>query len=208
VTIGVLSALRRGSALDNILSAVAVAGFAIPQFWLGLVLVLVFAVGFRGWGLPSLPAGGAYDPVFGGDPLDRLAHLILPALTLSFLYVSIWSRYARSSMLAVIAKDYVRTARAKGISELQVVMRHELRNAVIPLITLIGLELPRLVSGTLVVEVIYAWPGIGRFTYERALSYDYTAVMGVTTFAAVVVVAGSILADFLYSVANPQIAAG
>lgn len=203
--VGVVSAVNRGKAADKFFSAVAVAGFAVPQFWLGLMLILLFAVGFRSWGLPALPSSGAYDPVSGGGIGDRLIHLILPAATLSFLYLSIWSRYIRSSMLGVLSQEYVRTARAKGVSERGVLVRHALRNALMPLVTLIGLELPRLVSGALVIEVIFAWPGVGRFAYERALAYDYTAVMGVTTFVAAMVVLGSILADFAYGVIDPRI---
>jgi peptide/nickel transport system permease protein len=134
-----------------------------------------------------------------------LVHQIQPALTLSFLYLSVWSRYIRSSMLGVLSQEYVRTARAKGLAERRVLVRHALRNALMPLVTLIGLELPRLISGALVIEVIFAWPGVGRFAYERALAYDYTAVMGVTTFVAAMVVLGSILADFAYGVIDPRI---
>src|SRR5207245_2394002 len=115
--------------------------------------------------------------------LDRVEHLILPATVLSFFYTSTWSRFIRSSMLEVLSQDYIRTARAKGMSERRVVYLHGLRNALIPLVTLIGLELPGLVSGGLVVEVVFGWPGIGKLAFERALQYDYTTVMGVTFFA-------------------------
>jgi peptide/nickel transport system permease protein len=203
--VGVICAVNRGRLADKIFSAVAVVGFAVPQFWLGLMLILVFAVGFRAWGLPALPSSGAYDSVYGGDLADRFVHLLLPAITLSFLYLSVWSRYVRSSMLGVLSQEYVRTARAKGLDERAVLVGHALRNALMPLVTLIGLELPRLFSGALVIEVIFAWPGIGRFAYERALSYDYTAVMGVTTFVAIMVVLGSILADLTYGLLDPRI---
>jgi peptide/nickel transport system permease protein len=203
--VGVASAVNRDRFADKFLSGVAVAGFAVPQFWLGLLLILLFAVGFRAWGLPALPSSGAYDPVSGGGLGDRFVHLILPAVTLSFFYLSVWSRYVRSSMLGVLSQEYVRTARAKGVHEQTVLLRHALRNALMPLVTLIGLELPRLVSGALVIEVIFAWPGIGRLAYERALAYDYTAVMGVTTFVAAMVIFGSIMADFLYGVLDPRI---
>lgn len=203
--VGIVSALNRGRGLDKAFSVVAVAGFAIPQFWLGLLLILVFAVGFRSWGLPALPSGGALDQLNGGDFMDRLAHLVLPAVTLAFVNLSVWSRYVRSSMIGVLSQDYVRTARSKGLGEFRVVVGHALRNAGLPLVTLIGLELPRLVSGSLVVEVIYGWPGIGRYAYQAATSFDYTAVMGVTTFVAILVVFGSLLADLFYSVLDPRI---
>jgi peptide/nickel transport system permease protein len=205
IPLGVLGALRRGSKLDHFFTALSVGGVAVPQFWLGLMLVLVFSVKFHDWGLPFLPQTGVATPFSGGDLFDRLAHLVMPATVLSFVYLAIWSRYTRSSMLEVLSQDYVRTARAKGMSERRVTALHALRNAVIPLVTLIGLELPGLVSGALVVEAVFSWPGIGLLAYQRALAYDYTMVLGVVTFAAVLVVLGNLLADVLYAVVDPRI---
>jgi len=206
IPLGVTGALRRGSKIDHALTAMSVAGFAIPGFWLGLLLILVFSVQLEAWGLPFLPSGGVVSPgTGGGDLLDRFVHLIMPGTVLSFVYLSIWSRFTRSSMLEVLSQDYVRTARAKGMSERRVVYLHALRNAVIPLVTLVGLELPSLVSGGLVVEVVFSWPGIGRLLYERALQTDYTTVLGITTFAALLVVAGNLLADVLYALLDPRI---
>jgi peptide/nickel transport system permease protein len=209
IPLGVTGALRRGSKIDHALTALSVGGFAIPAFWLGLLLILIFSVQLESWGLPFLPSGGVTTPgLGGGDLLDRLAHLILPATVLSFVYLSIWSRFTRSSMLEVLSQDYVRTARAKGMSERRVVYMHALRNAVIPLVTLVGLELPALVSGGLVVEVVFSWPGIGKLLYERAIQTDYTTVLGITTFAALLVVAGNLLADVLYALLDPRIRYG
>jgi len=206
IPLGITGALRRGSKIDHALTAMSVGGFAIPAFWLGLLLILVFSVQFEAWGLPFLPSGGVITPgTGGGDLLDRLVHLIMPATVLSFVYLSIWSRFTRSSMLEVLSQDYVRTARAKGMSERRVVYLHALRNAVIPLVTLVGLELPALVSGALVVEVVFSWPGIGKLLYERALQTDYTTVLGITTFAALLVVGGNLLADVLYALLDPRI---
>jgi peptide/nickel transport system permease protein len=205
IPLGVLGALRRGGKLDHFLTFLSVAGVAVPQFWLGLMLVLLFAVKFHDWGLPFLPSSGTATPFTGGDPLDRLAHLILPATVLSFFYLAIWSRYTRSSMLEVLSQDYVRTARAKGMSNRRVTYVHALRNAIIPLVTLVGLELPGLVSGALVVEAVFSWPGIGLLVYQRALAYDYTMVLGVVTFAAVLVVVGNLVADLLYAAVDPRI---
>src|SRR5713226_4796028 len=197
---------RLPATLELALTAMPVAGFAIPAFWLGLLLILVFSVQLEAWGLPFLPSGGVTTPgTGGGDLLDRFVHLIMPATVLSFVYLSIWSRFTRSSMLEVLSQDYVRTARAKGMSERRVVYLHALRNAVIPLVTLVGLELPALVSGGLVVEVVFSWPGIGKLLYERALSTDYTTVLGITTFAALLVVGGNLLADVLYAFLDPRI---
>ena len=205
IPLGTLAALRRGSLLDNALTTLSVAGFAIPQFWLGLVVILLFSVSFEAWGLPWLPAGGALSPIGGGDVVDRVTHLALPASVLAFLYLSIWSRYTRSSMIEVLSQDYVRTARAKGMSERRVVFGHALRNALLPLVTLVGLELPGLVSGSLVVEVVFSWPGIGRLAYDRALQYDYTTVLGITTFVTALVILGNLTADVLYAVLDPRI---
>jgi peptide/nickel transport system permease protein len=178
---------------------------AVPQFWLGLMLILVFSVTFEHNGWPWLPSGGVTSPFGGGDLGDRLLHLIMPATVLSFFYLSLWSRFTRSSMLEVLSQDYIRTARAKGMSERRVVYLHGLRNALIPLVTLVGLELPGLVSGGLVVEVVFSWPGLGRLAFERALQYDYTTVMGIVFFVTLLVVAGNLLADVLYAVLDPRI---
>ncbi len=208
IPVGVIGALRHGSKTDHAMTVVSVAGFAVPQFWMGLLLILIFSVTLEQHGLPWLPSSGAYSAVNGGDFFDRLEHLILPATVLSFFYISTWSRFIRSSMLEVLSQDYIRTARAKGMSERRVVYLHGLRNALIPLITLVGLELPGLVSGGLVVEVVFGWPGIGKLAFERALQYDYTTVMGVTFFATLLVIAGNLLADLLYGVLDPRIRYG
>jgi peptide/nickel transport system permease protein len=205
VPLAVLAARRRGSALDHGLTGLSVAGVAVPSFWLALVLILVFAVQFSQWGLPALPSGDAASALGGGGPLDRLTHLVLPAAVLAFGYLAIWSRYTRSSMLEVLSQDYVRTARAKGMGERRVVYVHGLRNAVIPLVTLIGLELPNLFAGGAITEIVFSWPGIGRLALESALSHDYTTVMAITTFTALMVVGGNLLADVLYAVLDPRI---
>lgn len=205
IPLGLTGALRRGSKLDHLLTGVSVGGFAVPQFWLGLMLILLFSVTFKAWGLPWLPSGGRESTIAGGDPLDLLGHLIMPATVLSFFYLSIWSRFVRSSTLEVLSQDYVRTARAKGMPERRVVYLHALRNSIVPLVTLVGLELPGLFAGGLVVEVVFSWPGIGLMAYERAKGYDFTMVMGVTTFVAILVVFGNLLADLLYAVLDPRI---
>jgi peptide/nickel transport system permease protein len=205
IPFGIIGALRHGSKTDHAMTVVSVAGFAVPQFWMGLMLILLFSVTLEQHGLPWLPSSGAYSAVNGGDFFDRVQHLILPATVLSFFYISTWSRFVRSSMIEVLSQDYIRTARAKGMSDRRVVYLHGLRNALIPLITLVGLELPGLVSGGLVVEVIFGWPGIGKLAFERAVQYDYTTVMGVTFFATMLVIAGNLIADLLYGVFDPRI---
>jgi peptide/nickel transport system permease protein len=205
IPIGVMSALRRGSRLDNLLTGVSVAGFAVPQFWLGLMAILLFSVTFKGWGLPWLPSGGQQSTIGGGDPMDLVAHLLLPATVLSFAYLSIWSRFVRSSTLEVLSQDYMRTARAKGMTERRAVYVHALRNSIVPLVTLVGLELPGVLAGGLVVETVFSWPGVGLLTYESAKSYDFTMVMGATTFVALAVVLGNLIADLLYAMLDPRI---
>jgi peptide/nickel transport system permease protein len=206
IPVGVIGAVRRGSKVDHTLTAVSVAGFAIPQFWLGLILILIFSVQFQKWGLPSLPQSGQQSVVGGGGLLDRLAHLVMPATVLSFFYVATWSRYLRSTMIEVLSRDYIRTAMAKGMPRRRAVLVHGLRNGLVPLVTLIGLTLPYLVSGALVVEIVFGWPGIGLFAYQRALDFDYTTVLGVTTFVAFLVVIGSLLADLAAMALDPRLA--
>jgi peptide/nickel transport system permease protein len=205
IPLGVAGALRRGTIVDHLTTALSVAGVAVPAFWLGLLLILVFSVSFHAWGLPWLPSGGAFDPADEADVGARLLHLVMPATVLAFGYLAVWSRYTRSSMLEVLAQDYVRTALAKGMSGRRMVAVHALRNAVAPLITLIGLELPTLVGGAAVVEIVFGWPGIGQLALERALDHDYTTLMGLATFTGIAVVAGNLVADVLYAVVDPRI---
>ena len=205
VPLGVAGALRRGSLIDHLATTVSVAGVAVPAFWLGLLMILVFSVTFHAWGLPWLPSGGAFDPADEGSVAGRLLHLVMPAIVLSFGYLAVWSRYTRSSMLEVLSQDYVRTALAKGMSHRHMVYVHALRNTVAPLITLIGLELPTLVGGAAVVEIVFGWPGIGQLALERALAHDYTTLMGLATFTGVAVVIGNLLADVLYAVTDPRV---
>ena len=205
IPLGVIGALRRGSSIDNLFTFLSVAGVSIPSFWLALLMILLFSVSFHAWGLPWLPSGGAQSSFLGGDPIDRITHLLMPATCLAFVYIAIWSRFTRSSMLEVLSQDYVRTARAKGMSERRVTYLHALRNSLVPLVTLVGLELPGLVGGGAIVEIVFSWPGIGRLALERALQYDYTVVLGLTTFAALLVVAGNLLADVLYALLDPRI---
>jgi peptide/nickel transport system permease protein len=129
----------------------------------------------------------------------------MPAVALAFLHLAVWSRFVRSSMIEALSQDYIRTARSKGLAERTVVYRHALRNAVLPLVTLLGLEVPALIGGGAVIEIVFSWPGIGRLAVDRALRSDYTTVMGLTTFTAVLVIIGNLLADLLYAIFDPRI---
>lgn len=208
IPIGVYAARHRGGVIDNLLTGLSVAGVAVPGFWLGLLLILLFSVGFTEWGLPSLPASGAVSSVGGGGILDRVTHLILPASVLAFSYLAIWSRYMRSSMIEVLEQDYVRTAWSKGMRARRVIYVHALRNAVLPLITLVGLELPNLFAGSAVIEIVFSWPGLGWQAYQSATQHDYTVVMALTTFTALMIVVGNLAADLLYGTLDPRIRLG
>jgi peptide/nickel transport system permease protein len=205
--IGIAGARRRGSRTDHVLTVASVAGVAIPQFWLGLLLVWFFSLRLRAWGLPSLPSSGAASAISGGGVGDRVAHLVMPTVVLSFTYLAIWSRYLRSNMIEVLGQDYIRTARAKGMTRRRVVYVHALRNAAVPLVTLIGLELSAFFSGALIVEVVFNWPGIGLLLYQRAVQYDYTSVLGIVTVGAVVVIVGNLIADLAYAALDPRVRA-
>lgn len=205
IPIGVLAAVRRNSVFDRFANLFAVAGWAIPTVWLGLMLILLFAVKFREWGLPYLPVGGQTDLRTGGGFWDQIEHMILPVVALAIPSIASWIVYIRASMLEVIQQDYIRTAKAKGLTERAVNMRHGFRNALLPLITLVGLEIPAIFGGSLVIENVFAWNGMGRLTIDAVNEKDYTVVMGTTIFFSVLVVFGNLIADILYSVADPRI---
>ncbi len=205
VPVGVIAALRRNSWFDHLTTILSTFGQSIPAFWLGLMLVIVFAVQFKVWGLPSLPSGGTQTLPNGGDLPDRLKHLILPVAALAVAQMATWARYIRSQMLEVIRQDYVRTARAKGLPDQAVIMRHAFRNAVLPLITLVGLTIPNLFGGAVIIEAIFGWPGIGSLVISAAGNRDYTVVMGTVLFISIVTVLSNLLADICYGIADPRI---
>jgi peptide/nickel transport system permease protein len=205
IPIGVYAAIKRNSWFDNTSTAVAVAGYSVPTFWLALMLVLLLAVKFKEWGLPSLPAGGAYDLRGGGGLFDRIEHLILPAFTLAFVQAAYWMRFVRSQMLEVLSQDYMRTARAKGLDDRLVIYRHGLRNACLPLVTLLGLTIPELFAGALIIEQIFSYPGMGELAFSAALDKDYPLIMGTVLVASVLVLVGNLLADVVYSLVDPRI---
>jgi peptide/nickel transport system permease protein len=205
ITLGVVTAVKQYSVLDHLVTGVAFFGIAIPSFWLGLMLLIVFAVQFRLWGLPYFPAGGMFDLDVGPTFAQIAWHLVLPAVTVATVSTATYIRYIRAAMLDVLGQDYVRTARAKGLSEQTVLVRHALKNASLPLITLMGLDLPRLISGSVVAESIFAWPGMGRLFWEHAEKTDVPVLMAVMLFAALLVVIGNLLADVGYAVLDPRV---
>jgi peptide/nickel transport system permease protein len=198
--IGVIAAVKQYSWFDNITTVFSTAGISLPSFWLGLMCILIFAVKLR-W----LPPGGV---VTIGQPFsvtDLLRHLVMPAFVLATISIAGWSRYIRGSMLEVIRQDYVRTARAKGLRERLVILRHALRNALIPVATLMGLSIPNLVGGALITETIFSWPGIGRLAWHATTKRDYPIIMGVVVMATVMVIFGNLAADIAYGILDPRI---
>lgn len=190
VSAGIVSAIRPYSVLDTAVMLVALAGLSMPVFWSGLMMIVVFAV-WLGW----LPAVGTGTPV----------HLILPAVTLGMATAAIIARMTRSSMLEVLRSDYIRTARAKGLAEPSVVNRHAFRNALIPVITVVGLQMGTLLSGAVLTETVFAWPGIGRLLVEGILTRDYPIVQASVLVVALAFVLVNLLVDLLYAVVDPRI---
>ena len=203
IAVGVLQATR-GGRLDTALSVASVTLFALPGYWLGLMLVMLFTYRLR-W-LPAFGAAG-FDADFlapSARAADRLRHLALPLATLTLVGIGGTARFVRGAMLDVIGAPYITVARAKGISEARVTLRHVLRNALIPVLTLLGLSLPALFSGAVFIEAIFAWPGVGRVLVEAVQARDYPVVMAATAVSAVLVVLGNLLAEVLVSWADPR----
>ena len=206
IVLGVYTAVHQYSVADNVVTTIAFIGISIPSFWLGLLLLLIFfAVQTRSMGLPYFPAGGMYDLAVGPTVPQVLWHLVLPSITLATVVTAGYIRYIRASMLEVIGQDYVRTARAKGLAERVMLRRHAFKNAAIPLVTLMGLDLPRFLSGAVVVESIFAWPGMGRLFWEEAQRTDIPVLMAVLVFSSAMVVIGNLLADVGYAYLDPRI---
>jgi peptide/nickel transport system permease protein len=200
IPIGVLSAIRQYSWIDYLATGISFFGVSFPNFFAGLVAIYVFSLTL-GW----LPTGGLETIGAGFSLSDRIDHLLLPGMVLAFREVGVLVRYTRSSMLDVIRQDYVRTARASGLSEWSVTFRHALRNALLPLITMLGLMIPRLFAGVVIIEQIFQWPGMGRLAIEAILGRDYPILMGLTLCSAVVVLVGNLTADILYAIVDPRI---
>jgi peptide/nickel transport system permease protein len=206
--LGVVQAVRRGTATDVVVGNASLFLYSVPTFWLGLVLLLVFAQRLQ-W----FPVGGVTDAVlyptlsWAGKMADRLWHLALPALTLGLVGAAGTARYQRAAMLEAWNYDFVRTARAKGVGERRVILRHVLRNALLPVITLFGLALPFLLTGAVLIESIFSWPGMGRLAATAIFQRDYPLVTATAIVAAALVAAGSLVADLLYYAADPRVRA-
>jgi peptide/nickel transport system permease protein len=205
IVIGTIQAVRQYSLLDSGLSVVLLFFYSMPSFWLALMLMLTLGM-MLGWFPVSAPFSSEYEFLsFGGRIVDRARHLALPTLSLALVLTAGIARYMRGSVLEVVRQDFVRTAHAKGLPERTVVFKHALRNALIPIITLLGLYLPFLFSGTVFIETIFSWPGMGRAIVTAIFQRDYPLVMATTFFFATMVVLANLVADVLYAVVDPRI---
>jgi peptide/nickel transport system permease protein len=207
IPVGVISAIKQYSFFDITVTTLSFMGQAIPEFWLGMILIIVFYTWLQNpvTGDPLLPAGGMKSLDTGFSVLDRVNHLILPVTMGAVGWVAWYSRFLRSGMLDVIHQDYIRTARAKGLSERLVMFRHALKNAVIPLVTIFALDIPYIFAGSLYVEMIFSWPGMGRLYYQAATGRDYPLLMAILIIASGFTVIANLMADIAYGYLDPRI---
>ena len=219
IPIGILSAVRRNTVVDQTVRVVSVLGVSMPVFWVGLVAILIF-YSWLGWAPspgelsaelsppPFVTGSVIADAAFAGEwtvLFNAVRHLILPATVLSFYGVGLITRMVRGSMIDVLGEDYMRTARAKGLPTVSVLLRHALRNGLIPIVTVVGLNLGHLLSGSVVVETVFAWPGLGRYAFETAMSIDFAAIMGFGMVVTVVYLLMNLLVDTAYVVIDPRL---
>ncbi|MFF2910764.1 ABC transporter permease [Paenibacillus sp. NPDC057934] len=200
IPVGILSAVKQNTKFDYIMTGLSFIGTSIPQFFLGLGLIYVFAVQLK-W----FPTGGMATLGGAGGFWDRLSHMILPVFVLGIVIAGKKVRYVRASMLDVMNMDYLRTANSKGLHPFIVTNKHALRNALLPIITVVGMEIPLLLGGSILIEQIFQWPGIGQLTIQSILSRDYPILMGLNLVAALIVLTTNLLTDLLYAVADPRI---
>ena len=217
IPIGIISAVRQYSKLDYAVTTFSFFGLAMPVFWFGLLLIILFGLKFKEWGLPFFPTGdvfttrvvsGSIQDVLSIQPgslADRIVHLFLPVSVLTLLYLAGWSRFMRGSMLEVLRQDYVRTARAKGLRESMVVLKHGARNALIPLITIVVFQIPGIFGGATLTETIFNYPGIGRLFVESLNRNDWPIVMAILFITAILVVIATLIGDVLYTIVDPRI---
>jgi len=200
LALGITSAIRPNSLLDRLSAVASLFGASMPVFWLGIVLMVIFAL-WLGW----LPASGMFAPYGGGDLRDLLVHLALPAVTLAAASVTIIARLTRSTMLETLGQDYIRTARAKGVVERAVVLRHGLKNALIPIVTVVGVQAGYLLGGAVLTETVFAWPGVGTLMIQGILARDFPLVQGCVLVVALSFVVINLAVDLLYAWLDPRI---
>lgn len=200
IAIGVISATRRYSFFDHFSTMISFAGISVPNFWLGLLLMLLFAVKLK-W----LPATGMYSRGHEGEFLDLVKHMVMPVGVLAFGQIAGTSRFVRSSLLEVLRLDYIRTARSKGLGERVVIYKHALRNSLMPVVTFLGLGLAGFIGGSLVIENLFAIPGMGRQTINAVFQKDYSVIMGANIMFSLLTVLGNLIADLMYAVVDPRV---
>lgn len=205
VLFGALAGQRQGKWSDLVISLLSLLLYATPVFWLGLMLVLIFSIQLE-W-LPAFGYAGIRAASFGPIEyaLDVARHLILPVITLAAIYMAVYTRLMRSSLIEVSHEDHVRTARAKGLSEPQILSRHMLRNAAVPVVTFAGMQAGALIGGAVVVETVFSWPGLGRLTYDAVTARDYPVLLGLFLIMSILVIATNLLSDFLHRLIDPRI---
>jgi len=204
VILGMIAGSHAGKPLDTVISLLALLGYATPLFWLGLLLILLFTI-HLGW----LPSGGMKTIGLRGSLVDQwldvAKHLILPAVTLAVFYLAIFVRLMRASVIEVMGQDYIRTARAKGMKNISIYLKHVCANALLPVLTMLGLQIGGMLGGSVVIETIFSWPGLGRLTYDAIFSRDVTLLLGILFFSSVCVVVTNLIVDLLYNWIDPRI---
>ncbi len=205
-SLGVIAARKPNGYLSYFVTIVSIVGYAAPIFWTGLMLVILFASV-----IPLFPISGMYDIRTEGGMfargLDVAHHLVLPAFTLGIVYLAQYSRLTRASMLEILGSDYIRTARAKGVSEFKIYSKHALRNAILPIVTIAGLQFGSVISGAVLVETVFSWPGLGTLAFESILARDYPTILGILFFSAVLVIIANIITDMTYRLVDPRVGA-
>jgi len=206
LVLGLVAAIKQYSLTDNVITSLSFIGYSMPIFFIALGCIMIFAVYFKRWGLPYLPTGAdIWDPK---NPVEMVRHLILPVFCLVAIQTAAYARFLRSSILEVLGLDFIRTAHAKGLTRRVVLYKHALRNAILPFVTIIGLDIPFLMGGALVTESVFSWPGMGRLFWEYAQRGDYPVVLGVLLLTSSGVVFFTIIVDLLYTVVDPRIRLG
>lgn len=205
IPLGVISAVKKNKWFDHVATFISFTAMSIPSFWLALMLMLLFSININ-----ILPSSGMFDPMMRSDSIavnffDLIRHMALPVLTMVILSLAGITRYVRGSMLEVLGQNYIRAARAKGLPEKAVLFKHALRNALLPLITILGMSLPDLFGGAFIIETIFAWPGMGRLGVTSIFSRNYPVIMGIIMVSSILILLGNLLADVCYSIADPRV---
>ncbi len=203
--IGIFSALRQYTLSDHVITTLTFVGYSMPIFFIALMSMYIFSVNFKRWGLPHLPTVGMFDPQVGKTPAQVLYHMVLPVSSIAIISTAAYSRYIRSTMLEVLNEDYIRTAKAKGLRRAYIISVHALKNASLPIVTVVGLDLPLLLGGAVVTERIFAWPGMGRLFLDHVSRSDVPVVMGILMLISIAVIIFQIITDVIYAWLDPRI---